>query len=191
MPDDVTLVAKFSKKLQLTSPDEDFIGDDEIYIVIPDESWTETDLKKFAEKLRQIPTDKKVRLWLSRASNLTKIPAHCFEECSALISISLPDNLKEIEEYAFYNCDCLLDDINLPYGVVSIKKCAFKNSGVTRISFLGMYLSLYYTELYPWDSSTMMSLLGKWKLDFNVETQIAVLLKGTYSDYYIKVDCAR
>lgn len=44
---------------------------------------------------------------LSEVTNLTSIDAHAFENCSSLLAISIPKNVKTIGESCFYNCSML------------------------------------------------------------------------------------
>lgn len=47
-----------------------------------------------------------------------------FKECSSVTSITLPDSLKTIGDYAFYGCSSLTS-ITIPDGVTAIPSCAF------------------------------------------------------------------
>ncbi|MGN0185078.1 MAG: leucine-rich repeat domain-containing protein, partial [Aristaeellaceae bacterium] len=55
---------------------------------------------------------------------LTSIGDYAFYDCDALTSITLPDGLTSIGDYAFYDCDALTS-ITLPDGLTSIGKYAF------------------------------------------------------------------
>jgi len=57
-----------------------------------------------------------------------------FIGCSSLISITIPDNVTSIDEYAFSGCSSLIS-INLPNSVTSINYRAFNNcSSLTSIT---------------------------------------------------------
>lgn len=57
-------------------------------------------------------------------AEITTIGARAFEDCSNLMSITLPNSLKTIGRYAFYLCTGLTN-ITIPYNVVSIAVEAF------------------------------------------------------------------
>ena len=56
---------------------------------------------------------------------MTTIPYMCFEGCSSLTSITIPDSVKSIEGYAFSWCTSL-PSIDIPNGVTSIGGQAFQ-----------------------------------------------------------------
>ncbi len=55
---------------------------------------------------------------------VTVVPAHAFEECSSLRSVSLHDDVVSIGEYAFARCNNLTD-FELPYGLRDLGEHAF------------------------------------------------------------------
>ena len=55
---------------------------------------------------------------------VTSIGDHAFENCENLISISIPDGVKNIEEHAFFCCE-KLTSISIPDGVKNIGDGAF------------------------------------------------------------------
>lgn len=55
---------------------------------------------------------------------LTKIPRGAFEHFSELKSIDIPTNIKNIGDYAFYECTGLVN-VTIPNSVTSIGYCAF------------------------------------------------------------------
>ncbi len=64
---------------------------------------------------------------------LETIGADAFAYTSQLTSVSLPNSLKEICEYAFYKCSSF-GELTLPAGV-SVGDSAFASAGVTKINF--------------------------------------------------------
>ena len=54
------------------------------------------------------------------------IPGQCFEYCSNLRSINIPDGIKLISNFAFYQC-CLLNSITIPSSVSNLASGAFEN----------------------------------------------------------------
>ena len=56
-------------------------------------------------------------------TNITAIPANCFNGCTKLSRITFPEELTSIGERAFYGCD--LESITIPKNVKSIGKDAF------------------------------------------------------------------
>ena len=58
-----------------------------------------------------------------------RIGAGAFEDCYALISVTIPNSITSIESFAFKNCQSL-NSINIPQSVVFIKPTAFSNSGI-------------------------------------------------------------
>lgn len=57
---------------------------------------------------------------------------HAFSQCRALTSVTLPESLTAIEDYAFYYT--YLTSINLPQSIVTIGDYAFYNCALTSIS---------------------------------------------------------
>ena len=65
--------------------------------------------------------------------NITSIDDWAFSTCTSLASIKLPDGLTSIGDYAFINCK-KLTSIKIPNGVTSIGACAFSDcEGLTGI----------------------------------------------------------
>jgi hypothetical protein len=58
--------------------------------------------------------------------DVTYIPSYCFQNCSSLTSISLPESIISIERSAFQNCSGLTGNLNLPEGVITIGDYAFQ-----------------------------------------------------------------
>ena len=59
---------------------------------------------------------------------------HAFEYHSQLKSVTLPDTVNLIGEYAFYCCS-QLSEINFPSSLTGIEQCAFSKSGLTKAVF--------------------------------------------------------
>ncbi|HAJ96177.1 MAG TPA: hypothetical protein DCO72_00340, partial [Ruminococcus sp.] len=59
-------------------------------------------------------------------SGVTNIAEFAFEECEALVSVSIPDTVEEIEAWGFYDCSSL-KSITIPASVKSIGASAFQN----------------------------------------------------------------
>ena len=57
-------------------------------------------------------------------STLKEIGKHAFEQCYKLNNINIPEGVKELKEYTFYNCENL-KDIYLPSTLRKIDNCAF------------------------------------------------------------------
>lgn len=55
-----------------------------------------------------------------------KLPAHAFQKCSALTTVKLPSDMKEIPDFAFGDCNSLVG-IDIPKSVVRIGNGAFMN----------------------------------------------------------------
>ena len=59
--------------------------------------------------------------------DVTYIPSYCFQNCSSLTSISLPESIISIERSAFQNCSGLTGNLYLPEGLTRIGAYAFQN----------------------------------------------------------------
>jgi hypothetical protein len=57
-------------------------------------------------------------------SSITVVPARCFENCSSLTAMNMPETVKEICSYGFSNC-ASLTEINIPSSVKTIANHAF------------------------------------------------------------------
>ncbi|MBD5349920.1 MAG: leucine-rich repeat domain-containing protein [Bacteroides sp.] len=71
---------------------------------------------------------------ISIPETVTTIEDYAFRDCQNLISISIPESVNYIDEYTFYNCTGLTS-IDLPKGLEEIGNHAFENcSGLTSVS---------------------------------------------------------
>jgi len=61
---------------------------------------------------------------------------NAFDKCSNLASVTFPNNLTGIGNWAFSSCPSLTS-ITIPSKVTSIGGQTFINSGLTRVTFLG------------------------------------------------------
>jgi len=68
---------------------------------------------------------KYVSLDLSKSTGLTIIKEEAFEDCNALVSITLPNNVTKIERQAFNDC-AYLASVTIPASVTNIGKQAFQ-----------------------------------------------------------------
>lgn len=60
-----------------------------------------------------------------------------FEGCTSLKAIALPENLTQVDMYAFQNC-MALENVGLPQGLTAIRDAAFNNCvGITDVYFGG------------------------------------------------------
>lgn len=65
---------------------------------------------------------------------VTQIPDYAFQNCSSLVTVSLPDSLTTIGEYTFDGCSGLAE-LTLPTGLKSIDSYAFRGcSGLTELT---------------------------------------------------------
>lgn len=65
--------------------------------------------------------------------NVTRIGIQAFNQCTSLISVSLPSTIKSIEQKAFYGCS-KLNSIILPNALETIGTQAFYGSSLTEIT---------------------------------------------------------
>lgn len=99
----------------------------------------------FSENLKVLDlgafaNDPKIRRIDLSNTKVTEIGAACFANCTALIDISLGENLKKIGMYAFYGCSSLanktlggedsLDETLIPSSVEAIGTYAFKDTSL-------------------------------------------------------------
>lgn len=70
---------------------------------------------------------------------LVAIPSYAFDN-SGITSIKIPDDVREIGEYAFYNCRNLRGDLYLPYIIQTIGEHAFELCGFDGNLSLGAML---------------------------------------------------
>ena len=65
---------------------------------------------------------------------VTSISESAFCDCQDLVSVTLPEGVRDIGEFAFADCDNLCR-VNLPEGLVSLGDCAFDHcEGLTEIA---------------------------------------------------------
>ncbi len=64
---------------------------------------------------------------VSLPETITSIGNYAFRDCSGLASITIPDSVTTIGSQAFYNCSGLTGDLVIPAGVTSIGSYAFYN----------------------------------------------------------------
>lgn len=79
--------------------------------------------------------NKKTLKTVSGGQGLTSIGDEAFMYCSGFTSITLPDSLATIGEWAFYGTS--LTTIVIPSGVTSIGRGAFQSSALTSVTFEG------------------------------------------------------
>ncbi len=63
--------------------------------------------------------------------NLESIPEEAFRNCSGLTSITLPESIVRIEDYAFF--DCPLESVVIPTSVTNIGGWAFHNAQISSL----------------------------------------------------------
>lgn len=63
-------------------------------------------------------------------SNWTSVPNSCFSNCKKLTSVTLGNNLTELQGYAFYQCTALTS-VTLPASLNNLGQYAFCGSGLT------------------------------------------------------------
>jgi len=95
---------------------------------------------------------------------VTSIGEWAFDDCTSLISITIPDSVKSIGECAFYDCYGLMS-INIPDSVTIIGSCAFcgcygltsitipasvKSIGGGAFSVAGSLKDVYITDVEAW-----------------------------------------
>lgn len=91
-----------------------------------------TDFSVIKAGLNDIPSEKRVSLYLNECANTT-IPNDCFSYKTCLEYVSLPNGLTTIPEEAFMYCSNLIG-IYLPSGVEEIEQFAFAETGLTEIT---------------------------------------------------------
>ena len=67
-------------------------------------------------------------------SKITTIPYQCFNECTALTTVTGCAGVVIIDEYAFKKCPLTDTDVNIFSNVTSVGQIAFYNSGITSIN---------------------------------------------------------
>lgn len=78
-----------------------------------------------------------------------RIGREVFHSCDSLKSVSLPDSLEEIGEYAFANCQ--INELNIPSGVKKIGEDAF--CGIHHIIYKGT--AIYKNDNKMWGAEFM------------------------------------
>lgn len=129
---DVTVTVQFilcGAKTATLSNLEDIIShlEDDATIVMTGEVKS-SDLETIKNLINN--SEHEIKLDLSSVTGLTKISDSAFGVCSKLSAISIPDTVREIEQFAFISCSGL-KTIEIPEGVVTIGHDAFQMSGIT------------------------------------------------------------
>ena len=90
--------------------------------------------------------------------SVTSIGEYAFYNCSSLTGITIPDSVTSIGEYAFYNCSSLTG-ITIPDSVTSIGGCAFYNcSNLAGITIPDCVTSIGYDAFYNCSSLTSVTI---------------------------------
>ena len=91
-------------------------------------------LKSFAKVIES--SGKYVSLNIT-GNALTEIPEEAFDECTALVGITIPDSVTIIKDSAFWGCTGLTS-VTIPDSVTSIGRTTFANcTGLTGVTFQG------------------------------------------------------
>jgi hypothetical protein len=94
------------------------------------------------------------------SSKLTKIGSYAFQNCSALSSITFPDTLTSIEDYAFQNSFKPINKtikITIPKNVSSIGKSCFQNTDITNMEINSYNTSLTTISQYAFNICTKLT----------------------------------
>lgn len=88
--------------------------------------------------------------------NVKSVGYEAFEDCSNLISVTLPEGITIINQAAFRNCSSLLS-VNIPEGVTSIGYEAFSNcNNVTSLVLPNTLTTIGGWAFYNWDGLTSL-----------------------------------
>lgn len=73
---------------------------------------------------------------------VTSLVESCFDSCSSLISVTIPESVTSLPDFCFNNCRNLAK-INIPFGVKSFGACCFSDcDSLTSITIPGSVTSL-------------------------------------------------
>ncbi len=107
--------------------------------------------------------------------NVTDISNYAFNNCQAMTGISLPSTLKTVGASAFSNT--ALTEVTIPAGVIYIGYNAFNSSSISRMVFENPNGWVYNT------SSSITNLTGT-EIDLSDPEEAATYLKSTYVNKY-------
>lgn len=95
-------------------------------------------------------------------ADLTAIPDNAFDSCKNLEGIAIPDSVTAIGENAFFGCSKLQSiTFNKTSTLLSIGKCAFQESGVTKITIPDSVIAIGNSAFYGCDSLKEVTLASK------------------------------
>lgn len=100
-------------------------------------------------------------------NSVTSIGFVAFYDCDALKSVTIPDSVTEIEEYAFENCDALTS-VTIGKGVTSILDGAFNDcKALTSVTINSEDSLVYVDGTAFWGCDAFKSIYGKYASDDN------------------------
>ena len=92
---------------------------------------------------------------------MTSIGAHAFDNCKGLTSITIPDSVISIGEWAFYYCSGLVGELKIPDSVTSIGRLAFSwCSGLTSVTMLPSTPPTLGSDVIPSNVTTITVPVG-------------------------------
>lgn len=143
---------------------------------------------------------KKIDLDLSQTTGLTTLDKAAFALCRSLITLTLPDTVKDIKAHAFQNCTNLLS-LNIPDSVTHIGHAAFKQcyslKSITipdSVTSVGDDVLCYYEYNLNGDRTECDNEQARLKLFEDCVTLESVTLPKNltfYSSHYMFSECKR
>ena len=119
---------------------------------------------------------------LSTYNNLpvTHIDVLGFQDCTSLTSITIPDSITTIGNYAFSGCTALTS-ITIPSSVTKIGANAFKDSGITSITLnTGAEKGWFHTTSSDYTNGTAIS-----PTEFATPEAVSTAFKTAYTSEYL------